>query len=95
MNKNYLPYILILGLASQQAFAEYGFDRMRCKGKLIEKYDTLDFVIEHCGQPIAERNWGNGYQTKNYLEFEATGARYFMRFINNRLVESRQEVHGY
>lgn len=95
MNKKNIFYALVFALASQHVFAEYGFDRMRCKGKLIAKYDTLQFVLEHCGEPITQRNWANGYQTKNYLEFQATGARYFMTFINSRLIASRQEVHGY
>lgn len=93
---NIKPLFYIIGLiGTQQVMAAYGFDRMRCQGKLIEKYDTLDYVQQYCGEPLELKHWANQYQNKKILTYKATRAQYTMVFINDRLVDSRQEAYGY
>jgi hypothetical protein len=82
--------LLFVSVISTSAYAQYGFDRMRCKGDLVDKGYTYEKVIELCGQPISERNWGNQYMTKKWYIFksEVGSATYFMYFENGYLLES-------
>ena len=69
---------------------EEKFDSIRCNGKLISPGDSLEYVIENCGEPIGRRNWGNQYETQNHLLFKAPGESgcYYTFFKDNRIVAS-------
>ena len=87
--------ILLIFLFSSPICALSGFDRMRCKNQLIGAGDSLEEIINLCGDPIGRRNWGNQYLTKQYLIFKEPhgGMKYYLYFENHRLVESLIEMH--
>lgn len=93
MKINNVLVVLVLVMFSVNCFARYGFDRIRCKGDLVEEGYSLEKVLALCGEPIEEKNWGNQYQTKKWYVFKNdTGfATYYLYFENDRLVESRMQ----
>lgn len=85
--------LLFLLIFATNSFARYGFDRMRCNGNLIEEGSSYEKVIELCGAPIEERNWGNQYMTKKWYVFKSDigSATYYMYFEDGHLLESRMQ----
>ena len=85
--------LLFLLIFTSNTFARYGFDRMRCKGDLVDEGYAYEKVIELCGEPIEERNWGNQYMTKKWYVFKSDigSATYFMYFENGHLLESKMQ----
>lgn len=85
--------LLFLLIFATNTFARYGFDRMRCKGDLIDEGYTYEKVVALCGAPTEERNWGNQYMTKKWYVFksESGSATYSMYFEDGRLLESKMD----
>ena len=84
---------LFLFIFTSNAFARYGFDRMRCKGDLIDEGYSVEKVIELCGHPIGEKNWGNQYETRKWYIYKAESgsATYFLYFEDGYLQESKMQ----
>jgi hypothetical protein len=85
---------LFFFIIATNTFARYGFDRMRCKGELIDEGYTFEKVIELCGQPLEERNWGNQYETKKWdvYKHEVSSALYYLYFEDGKLKESTMHL---
>ncbi|RUR13337.1 DUF2845 domain-containing protein [Legionella septentrionalis] len=79
---------ICLILFSPFSLGEYGFDRMRCKGQLIERGDSVNFVISQCGAPILKEGWGNQYETDKTYIFSSDGSRRYIIYFKNDKVES-------
>ncbi|MBL7479719.1 DUF2845 domain-containing protein [Legionella bononiensis] len=90
MNTRVNISFLLLVLLPLTSFSEEKFDKIRCNGKLIEPGNSLQFVLENCGEPVNRRNWGNQYETQKHLYFKAPGESgcYYTFFIDDKIVVS-------
>lgn len=96
MNTKLLISFLLIALLPLTSYAEEKFDKIRCKGELIEAGSSLEFVLEHCGDPLGKRNWGNQYETQKHLYFKAPGQSgcYYTFFVDDRIVVSRYQGYN-
>ncbi|KTC65328.1 Protein of uncharacterised function (DUF2845) (plasmid) [Legionella adelaidensis] len=79
------------------AFSEYGFDKLRCQGKLIERGMSLYEVKKLCGEPLFEKEDKNDYRTFVYMTYKnGPSSHYYLLFRNDSLEASRAEMnqHG-
>ncbi|HAT1658931.1 TPA: DUF2845 domain-containing protein [Legionella pneumophila] len=79
---------LCITLFTLNAFSYSNFDKMRCKGELIEAGMNLYTVKELCGEPLFEKEDTNPFRTFHYLTYKAEGAssRYYLLFKNEVLI---------
>lgn len=94
MKNNGILFFLVLLIFTTNSSARSGFDRMRCKGDLIDEGYSVEKVVKLCGLPIEEKNWGNQYQTKKWYVYkdESGSATYYLYFENNQLQESKMQT---
>ena len=74
----FIAYLLVM---SVNAYSANNFDRMRCKGKLIHKGDSIPKVIKLFGKPAHANTYANqsvSYYTISYLSVGR--GKYFLFF---------------